>query len=38
MFLNACICCDPSLEPSKRDGSNDESQHTFERMYVERAL
>ena len=23
------ICCDPSLEPSRRDGSNDVSQHTF---------
>ena len=23
------ICCDPSLEPSQRDGSNDGSQHTF---------
>ena len=23
------VCCDPSLEPSQRDGSNDRSQHMF---------
>ena len=23
LFLNENICCDPSLEPSRRDGSND---------------
>ena len=23
------ICCDPSLEPSQRDGSDDESQNMF---------
>ena len=27
--LNENICCDPSLEPSLQDGSNDGSQHTF---------
>ena len=25
------ICCDPSLEPSQRDGSNDGSQNMFSR-------
>ena len=29
LFLNENICCDPSLEPSHRDGSNDGSQHKF---------
>ena len=29
LFLNENICCDPSLEPSRRDGSNDESQNMF---------
>ena len=28
-ILNENICCDPSLEPSRRDGSNDRSQHVF---------
>ena len=28
-FFNKNICCDPSLEPSLRDGSNGWSQHTF---------
>ena len=28
LFLNEYICCDPSFEPSQRDGSNDGSQHT----------
>ena len=27
LFLNENICCDPSLEPSRRDGSNDGSQN-----------
>ena len=27
LFLNENICCDPSLEPSRREGSNDESQN-----------
>ena len=29
LFLNQNICCDPSLEPSQRDGSNDGSQNMF---------
>ena len=29
LFLNENICCDPSLEPSRRDGSNDGSQDMF---------
>ena len=29
LFLNENVCCDPSLEPSRRDGSNGGSQHTF---------
>ena len=29
LFLKENICCDPSLEPSRRDGSNDGSQDTF---------
>ena len=29
LFHSENICCDPSLEPSQRDGSNDGSQHTF---------
>ena len=29
LFLNENICCDPSLEPSQRDGSNDGSQNMF---------
>ena len=31
LFLNENIYCDPSLEPSQRDGSNDGSQHIFHR-------
>ena len=27
LFLNKNICCDPSLESSRRDGSVDGSQH-----------
>ena len=27
LFLKENICCDPSLEPSQRDGSNDGSQN-----------
>ena len=29
LFFNENICCDPSLEPSTRDGSNDGSQNMF---------
>ena len=29
LFFNENVYCDPSLEPSQRDGSNDWSQHTF---------
>ena len=34
LFLSENMCCDPSLEPSplepsRGDGSNDGSQHTF---------
>ena len=29
LFLNENICCDPSLEPSQRDGSDDESHYMF---------
>ena len=29
MFLRENVCCDLSLEPSHRDGSNEGSQHTF---------
>ena len=29
LFLNENICCDPSLEPSRRDGSNEGSQNMF---------
>ena len=29
LFLNENICCDPSLEPSQRFGSNDGSQNKF---------
>ena len=29
LFLNKNICCDPSLELSRRDGSNDGSQDMF---------
>ena len=29
LFLNENICCDPSLEPSRRDGSNDRPQNMF---------
>ena len=29
LFLNKNICYDPSLEPSRRDGSNDGSQIGF---------
>ena len=27
LFLTETICCDPSSEPSRRDGSDEESQH-----------
>ena len=29
LFLNENICCDPSLEPSRGDGSKNGSQNTF---------
>ena len=29
LFLKENICCDTSLEPSQRDGSNDGSQNMF---------
>ena len=29
LFLKENICCDTSLEPSRRDGSNDGSQYMF---------
>ena len=29
LFLNENICCDPSLEPSQKDNSNDGSQNMF---------
>ena len=29
ILLHINIFCDPSLEPSRQDGSNDGSQHTF---------
>ena len=36
LFLNKNTYCDPSLEPSRRDGSNDGSQYTFERSSMEK--
>ena len=33
LFLNGNICYDPSLEPSRRDGFNDVSQHMFNAQY-----
>ena len=29
LFLIETICCDPSSEPSRQDGSDEGSQHTF---------
>ena len=29
LFSNENICCDPSLEPSRRDGSDNGSHHIF---------
>ena len=29
LFRDENICCDPSLEPSRRDGSNEGSQNMF---------
>ena len=29
LFLKENLCCDPSLEPSRRDGSNDGSLNMF---------
>ena len=34
-LVDKSISCDPSLEPSQRDGSNDGSQHMFQRSYME---
>ena len=34
-FLNETICCDPSLEPSRRDGSNEGPQYIFMEKYGE---
>ena len=34
-FLNKNICCDPSIEPSRRDSSNDGSQNTFLWRYTD---
>ena len=31
LFLKESICCDPSLEPSWRDGTNDGSQNILSR-------
>ena len=33
LFLIESIYCDPSLEPSRRDGSNDGSQNVFTEEY-----
>ena len=35
LSLNENICCDPSLEPSRQDGSNGGSQDTFYRSNME---
>ena len=35
LFLNENICCDPSLESSRRDDSNGGSQHTFSKNNME---
>ena len=35
LFLNENISCDPSLEPSQRDGSNEESRDMFLWINVE---
>ena len=35
LFLNKNIHCDPSLEPSWRDSSNDWSQYMFQRRNME---
>ena len=37
-FLNENICCDLSLESSRRDDSNEGSQHMFERSKMEKLL
>ena len=34
-LINEKICCDPSLESSRRDGYNDRSQHMFKRGNME---
>ena len=33
-FISQLKCCDPSLEPSQRDSSNDGSHHMFCRSYI----
>ena len=35
LFLNENVCCDPSLETSRKDGSNDRSQHIFLCFHME---
>ena len=35
LFLIQIICCDPSSEPSRQDGSDEESQHHDIRFYAE---
>ena len=38
MFLHTNIFCDPSLEPSQRDGSNKGSQDMFSFMFCDSSL
>ena len=38
LFLNENIFCDPSFEPSRRDGSNDGSQNMFQIPFLTGAL
>ena len=33
LFLDENICCDPSSEPSRRDGSNDGLKYVFMEKY-----
>ena len=35
LFVNKNICCDPPLEPSRWDGSNERSQNMFLRRNIE---
>ena len=37
-FSVRILCCDPTLEQSPRDSSNDESQHTFYGKYGKLSL